>query len=536
MKKILLIISALTLTVACQKETPVNGDRSVQIRLSTGGSIGTRAPEPEYSDVSIKTVDILVFNNSSTKDDHSDATYLYSRYAWQKSGDIYSTTLKEGTDLDLYFAINARSVVNGAALTEGTTWADVQKKLVMSGPINRSANGLPMWGYRYNESISSNAAANNFGIIKVLRSIASADIYMTATNFTLEAGSAEFAANQGYLAFIVGDNVDYDDDELLSNYGKPQYDYYLKSPLIPVANTTNGTPATTTTGQVLYSTVAADNNNILNQLYFYENDGPDSETSPTNGRTYTKIVLAGKYDPTPTDNTDNADLKTTYYPLAFRDTKIDEGTSSNDRVPIIRNRKFEFRITNVNGPGYKNIDDARAGNDLNMTYDVIEWDTWTDVTIVVGADGKYLSIAPSRNEGLVQQASLYRNATSTDEFTFTTDIDIDKFELALSESGAKIALTDDEKDAGYIAKIANAYYEVVLIQTTKPAKSGDKYQGKFLVTAKQNYDPARDPDSSTLTVTAGLVELSLEIFQRNASLEDWIDGGDQPWTAKGEIE
>ncbi len=534
MKKISLLISALVLFAACAKESPIDGNQGVQIRLSTGYSLSgmTRA---ELSDVSIREVDVLVFDNSATTDNHLDAKFLYSRYAWQKSGDLYSATLKEGSNLDIYFVINARSTLSAAALVANMTWEEAQKKLVMQGAVDRPAKGLPMWGYSYGQSVNSNASKNDFGTVKVVRAIAAADVEINATNFILQETSAEYVTNQGYLAFLVdaanlkgknnaGEYID------LVGINNPQVDYYLQNPLIPAGTTTGISPNDNRIVHTLdkdENSEGYDGNSSLDKLYFYENEGPNSETAPTNGRKYTKIVLKGKWDKgTPLNPDDDV---VSYYPLAFRDTRT-EG-NDNARVPIVRNRKFTFSISKVNGDGYPTLEEAKQGSDLNISYDVIEWDEWTDTNLIVGGDGRFISLSPSRNEGLIKAASLYRNATSTDQIDFTTDITIDEFSLALTQSGAQITLTEAEKAAGYAAKIANEFYEIALIKLSEPGSDGE-YRCRFIFTARKDYLPAEPTPASTMTVSAGMVRFAIEVFQRNASPEDWEDGGNQHWDAE----
>jgi hypothetical protein len=545
MKKIFILVSAIALFTACQKEVSRDGSAPVQIRISTGSSLGgakTRAND--YADNAVVRVDVLVFDNSATPTNHLDAELVEIRYAYKKSGgsDIYSTTLKAGSNLDLYFAINAQQIIedadltvkNTATSTAGDTWEDVLEALIMTPAdmINRPEYGLPMWGYRYGETINQNAANNNFGTVYMTRAVASADIEISATNFTLLEASAEYVTDKGYLGYLVdADNLKAKDDDKnfidLTNLNKPNAHYWLISPNIPTDATTGTSPNDYRVAHTLNKTtgtVGYDGNNSLNRLYFFENDGPNSETAPTNGRQYTKIVLKGIWD----DPDVAVDTKETYYPLAFRN-RNENGDLINERVDVIRNRKFEFSISNVNGHGYDNPEDAKKGGDLNMKYEVIAWDEWEDTDLVVGSDSRWISFSPSRNKTEVKQASLYRNATSTDEISFTTNYDPEEFALTLSDSGAEVTLTADEEAAGVLAKVANAHYEITLVYLGDNA--ADEAMGKFIFTAKHDY--VSSTPESVLTVSNAYVKFLLRVDQENATPEDWIDGGKQPWTAEG---
>jgi hypothetical protein len=535
MKKLLILISALATFSACQKEVTRDGSAPVQIRISTGMGIGgaaTRAAGDNFGEETVDRVDVLVFNNTDTPTDHSDATLVETRYAYKKSGDLYNTTLKAGTGLDLYFAINAEAIIAAADFAIGDTWATVQQSLIMTpaNMINRAEVGLPMWGYRYGETISSGAAGNNFGTVFMTRAIASADVTITATNFNLLEGSVEYVTDKGYLAYLVdevGSPFSVGTATGTLNYDKPQMHYWLTEPQIPSSATTGTSPADYRVVYTLDKTEGTgDGNNILKQLYFFENDGPNSETNPTNGRKYAKLVLKGAWDQGTPENT--SDDIVSYYPLAFRD-RAENGSLINERVDIIRNRKFAFEISNVNGNGYPTLEEAKNGGDLNMKYEVIPWENWNDSDIVVGSDSRWVSISPSRNKQEIKQASLYRNMTSTDEINFTTNYDVTEFTLALTD-GATVALTADDEAAGIIAKVANEYYEIALVDTGDNAAG--EATGKFIFTALQDY--VATPPVSTLTVSNPYMKFLLKVDQENSSPEDWVDGGDQPWTAGGE--
>jgi hypothetical protein len=519
MKKIiLLIIPALTFMAACQKEVPVGDERTVEIKISTGTTIGAATRADDMDDDTIGTVDILIFNSKDLEPEA--ATFEYTRYAWKKSGssDLYNAILKTGGDLDIYFAINARKAIEEAALTVGETFASVKSKLKLTGAIDRAADGLPMWGYRHGVTLSE-SANNNFGTIKVLRAVSTAEIYITATNFSLLSGSVEYTSSQGSLAYSVG-NIEFSTGDTPT---APSLDYQLKSPEVPAG--------TTTDGSIGYTLIPTDTKNqIADKFYFYEND--KDETTATAAKRYTKMVIAGKWNNnTPEDATDDV---VSYYPLAFRDKEATAG--SNPRVSIIRNTKFVFRITNVNGKGYPSLEDAKQGEDLNMEYDVIEWNEWEEGDIVM-VEGMWISVGKSRNEearsgGQMKTASLWRNVTSTDQIDFTTNIDFTELELLLDDGVVDEDLTDETLvvNGTITGKIANDYYEVYLVKGRSETVDGEvKTHGSLVFVAKQLY---ADRTPSVLTINSDLIKYSINIVQRNSSPQDWIDGGDQGVTLK----
>ena len=547
MKKIFLLISTVAMFAACQRETPINGDSTVEIRLSTGASLagGPRTRGVELGEEDIDNVDVLVFKRDPLyPDDPSKAIFQYGRYAWHKGSSIYSVVLKEGANVDLYFAINARGTLSAAESTgklteQTTTWAEARKALVLSGLIDRKTDGLPMWGHRYGENISTNSASNKFGTVKVLRAVATADLDFTAAdNFILQEASVEFASDQGNLAFTVDPaNIIYDDDITDFNINKPQHDYQLKTPEVPTG--------TDTDVQILYTLPTLNSidpiahpeidgktsNKIESEFYFYENDA-----NGENDKDYTKIVVKGKWDQgTPEDPDDDVE---SYYPLAFREKTVynnpedpnDPLNGTNLRAAIIRNHKYQFQITNVNGNGYETPDEAKKGTDMNMTYKVIEWAQWADRDIIM-MEGMWVSFADSRNEGLSKTAALYRNAGSTDEIEITTNIPLNEFKMTFPLPDGVVVTPESEgatpaewNARGIVAKIANNLFTVTLVRNGTPAvnSSGETvHYGKYIFEARTPYAPS---NTSQVRVETGLIKFNLDILQRDATPDDWEEG------------
>lgn len=495
MKKILLLLPVLASLGACQVTTPEPGSssREVEIRLSTAKGL-TRADE---TDETIKTVDILVFDSKDK--DPEDAVFLYSRYAWLKSGDVYNAVLKVGEELDVYFAINARETITAADLKaeDNLSWSDVREKLLLTNtaadPV-ALADGLPMWGYRHNITLQD-GVMNRFGTVKLLRAIASTDVKISDDNFTLHAGHIVFASTQGYLPFTVdAANMDFG-EHVGVDLENPQVDFKLKSPEIPTG--------TTTTVDFRYEVPvdAAEPDEIKNVLYFFENEGPVG----TNGKRNTKLIVEGVWDNPATTEVETA---VTYYPLSFRDKSAEEG--ENDRLTVIRNRKFSISITKVNGAGYPTLDEAKEGEDMNLSYEVIPWDDWTDGAMVSGSE--YIFLANDRNYGLQKTALLYRNATSTDVISFTTNIPLANFDLKLTNGGVVV-----EPD-----RVANECYAIRVVQDSVDADG--RISGHFEFTAKKDYVNAETNPVAMLTVNAGQIEFQIHVSQQDASPDDWNGG------------
>ena len=453
---------------ACRKTSIYGWDNAevseVDLRFSTS-EVMTRSGE--VSERAINTVDVLVFGGTPK-------TFMYHRYAWQKSGNLYSATLKIGTDQDLYFAINARSVIDAAALTEGMSWSEAQAALVMENPeafnLTTTNNGLPMWGFALNRTISdapSNSSVNNLGTIKLLRSVAAVEINVEDDNFTLKEGSIAYGADKGLLAFNP------------TNISTPDVQGNFRTNNLEIP--TEMTPAKT-----WYRTPQTGSNELKHVFYMYENN---------NLSKHTKVILEGKWSGSSKGNT--------FYPLSLRNQE------TNDKLPVKRNNKFIIIVTKVNGDGYATWEEARDAEEVNMDYDVIVWDESHDESIIIDGS-QYIMMQRSANDNSVgRTATLYRATGSADSIAFNTNIPLETFEMQLDNGGGFPDLSDK-------TLIENARFRAE-IKTV----DGINY---FKFNALQNYGVTNNP--STLTVTTGRIKFEITINQINFDPNDWIDGGE----------
>ncbi len=86
-------------------------------------------------------------------------------------------------------------------------------------------------------------------------------------------------------------------------------------------------------------------------------------------------------------------------------------------------------------------------------------------------------------------------------------------------------ITEEEEEAGVLAKVRNRFYEIILVSTGTNADG--EAEGKFVFTAREDY--SAENVESTLTVSNPYVKFLLKVDQENSSREDWTDGGKQPW-------
>lgn len=463
LKMFLFVFAAIGL-MGCSKDasvtTPGTGEAEVEVRFMNL----TQTKAPIASENTVHTVDLLVFDHSTGTE--NEAVFLYSRYAWLKAESTYRTVLKEGSGLNIYFAVNARSLIDdmnsGMSSNVVYTYADVKNMLVVQNPDQIDlADGLPMWGMALDRTVSG-SVSNSLGVVKLLRSVASTDITVTANNFALSKGHIVYGADKGYLPYSSG------------NVSAPNSsgDFQVLTPEAPVGMLTNK--------EWSFAPVAGVNN-INNVFYMYENDANGS-----GGKKQTKVILEGKWSNS--DKTQN-----TFYPLAFRDP------DTNDKLQVKRNTKYIFYITNVNGDGYESLEEAKDAEDVNMEYQVIEWNQYDDGDIFI--DGSLYFSIPSKKAVLANQEG------ATDELVFTTNYALNSILMKYNESDTGVASVIDTHNR-FKVEVLTKY------------KDGIPYTC-FAITAKQVYGTSDNP--ATLIVTAGRIKFAVEIEQMQ---EKWEAGGD----------
>ena len=202
MKKILLILLPLVIGMtSCKNEgTNLQGDeRVVEMKLST--QVKTYAPGDETAaEKALNDLTLFVFDG-----DQATSKLEYTKQAWKKTGstDTFTTNLKVASGVTIYFAANVKSFIEAlpaGTLDEGMTYAEVLEVLVMGNANSLSTtNGLPMWGSVKNVDIKD-IIVNDLGSVKLLRSVASADVFMQLTDpaqFELQKGHSVIAPNKG---------------------------------------------------------------------------------------------------------------------------------------------------------------------------------------------------------------------------------------------------------------------------------------------------------------------------------------------------
>ncbi len=359
--------------------------------------------------------------------------------------------------------------------------------------VGSSFTPLPMWG----ETASSYAVTTTltFPEVSLIRSVARIDVGVNVAG----AINTPLAVGLDDLFYISDINV--------YNTNKAGY----AAPL--AANMGTGADV----GKAVLPTVAAsfaDRNStklsyplspagfgLFHDIYIAESDNK-TQTDPVK----ITCLLIGGYYTKPGDAVNTT--KKTWYRIDF----YERGTGSNPsdvKLDILRNHRYLVNITSVDGPGYDTENEAFNSLPVNMGLTITDWDEGMDDGIIV--DGtQFVMLKKDRNEQRDDRtAVVYRNAGSTDQIVFSTNIPLEKFEMSLSGGG-------DFPDPEDKTVISNDRFQVA-IRTV----NGVNY---FEFTALDDYGTDLNP--SILTVTAGRIRFLINIVQRNQDSSDWEDGGD----------
>lgn len=470
--KLTLLIPAALLIASCSKdhrgggETPgTNGEKEVEMSFLTPGGTLSRAAIPA-EDV-LHDITLLVFDGQS-----DNSKFLYSRYAWKTSttGNSFKTTLRLGSGLTIYFAANAKDIIQtlegqGDLVGGVTTWGVVRELLLLETPtgFDLANKGLPMWGHKFDIQIADQPN-NSLGRVNLTRSVASTDVQVLSSEFTLEKGHLAYAANKGYLAYT-----------LLSNGT-------ISAPVSPANMATSVDWSTTATG-----------NKIENYFYMYDND---TDLTPTGTNRPTKLILEGKWTGA------GGSGQTTFYPISFRN--LNQATGEYDKKQVTRNNKYLIVVKNVHGDGWGSIEEAKDADDVNVDYDVIDWDENGDGDIMI--DGpKYLYRGAS-------EVKLGHLQNSTEEVVFRTNFDLSDFTMKFGTTGTE----------GTTSAVNDRFKAEIV---TVNAGQADEYTC-FRFTALKDYGADAD-NPSTLYVKVGRLTFKFTVTQDERKPGNWDDEGNQ---------
>ncbi|MDR1882508.1 MAG: hypothetical protein LBR26_06960 [Prevotella sp.] len=312
----------------------------------------------------VSTVDVLVF-------DASNDTFLCHAEGESIVTDGNDSN-KKTFDVDLRAAgniagayvmvvANAHETVNVAANTPSiasATKEDVMKLLEFpsSGKWNVNGNSstpFPMWGMTP-AAISLNTSA--IPAISLIRSVAKIDVGIGldaddaaqglpgGTTFTLESVELHNSLDKGSVA------------PYSNNHDPLNTTAVAASIPGPIAS---GTTAPGINPAIPYSAGTASDGFSTNKfsctgaIYMAEHAAGDRDALSTNPY----LVIGGKY---------NGSSTATYYRLDF----VSGSYPNQEFLPVLRNHRYRFNITEVKGSGYTSAALAAAARPVNLTYDL----------------------------------------------------------------------------------------------------------------------------------------------------------------------
>ncbi len=487
---------------------PRAGVEEIEIEISTGPRGSTRAPldgmdidEGNANESLIETLDLLVFG--------ADGYYLYRSEGTAISTNGGITTFiarfqQTDEELTIHILANSRGQMLewenalDAASTDPTTldWPGVHAQLVDTNPARliNSADftPLPMWGTLENKTLSKTLSPTPWGPVQMLRSVASADLYVARTaataDFELSDLFVYYAPSEGYLGAIEEGN------------GSDPAQYKVPSTMTSSLDAVEAEGRMRATGIATYAVGegadAAQYDGIAYQTYVYDN--PWVATGDDNARP-TRLIVAGYYK--------GSEVKS-YYPVDITDT---DGTYR----PLIRNWKYEFRVRSVSGAGYDNLDEAAqsAVTDINM--EIIEWNKGDEA---IGVDGGMYYMTRSSDEAILQrQAGSTRTVTLTYNVKDGRPVTGDDFSLAWAGGPDTPPAT---------TFVENDYFTVDMVITPDPDVEGTGTV-TLLFTAKQDNDELEERMDEVEVSFRDLL-FTIDVRQLDGASDGWDDGGEIP--------
>lgn len=500
----ILLAALMYAGVSCQRGDSApqpDTSKEVEIEISTAPqqSKSTRAPldgqDKDTGDAKeriVNTLDLLVFSAGDE--------FLYRREAVKLSSDenTFRALLVESEEtLTVHLFANCQALLRtweAGGTRTGLSWETVHGQLADAQPERLVNSGdfqpLPMWG-TLKDKISSTSSPTKWGPVSMLRSVASIDLFVEqntkTADFVLTDLFAYFAANKGFVGAIEKSSA------------TPPKQYLVPADMATSLNAVEGTRMQAT-GKKQYTVVENSEtltyDGIAYQMYIYENEYLN--TSNGDAKRPTRAIVAGYYKQTG----DPADWEKSYYPV---DLVYDNGQYR----PVIRNWKYEFKVTAVNGPGYPSLEEAARGATSDLNVNIISWNK-DDVQI--GVKGHYYVTMESKEVYLWRYRDDFKKLNLSYE---VKDDDPAQFTIHFKDdsNGDETAVTNG---------IENDWFRVVMNQT--PGTGGGTVE--FTVTALQDYD--KDHCEEFVKVKFRDLEFTVYITQLDSSEEDWDDGGDIP--------
>ena len=292
-----------------------NGDEVFQYRAPISGSIKYNKDDSSKAEITIKLVESI-----SSEDQYR----------------IVVVANYDFSDIDLN-----KDVTSKSEILEQLTYS-------LPGKWNADTDNysrFPMWGENAPITISDGMA---YPEINLYRALARVDIGL---NFSAENGKLTEQA-EGLSEFKIKEVFVYRTYNM--GYVAALNTDFTATPSIP-----SGAERHKDTSPLSYKIPDGGANRYVREIYIPEADLP---SSPDNGNTHC-IVVGGYY---------KNSSAVSYYRLDF----ARENSETRSYLPVLRNHRYVFNITQVRGPGAKSADIALKthGTIENLGYDLMVWD------------------------------------------------------------------------------------------------------------------------------------------------------------------
>lgn len=497
-KIILTLLISLTI-FSCRKDRLdiLDSDSLLRISLTTPlSSPGTKTEEVGSADQQIQSVHLFFFKQESSTDETRDidSDQLYSVVKGESITHTTTANIKtfdvklkvESQHRDDIFYCYAITNLSESEMTidfittlKGKTYSELYASLQKS--FDKANQDLIMWG---ESSTTFQPSAVTSLSLNLLRSVARVDVGVgeytgsgwsntTTPTFT----SIDFLLKEVYI-----------------------YRPNIKMSYMPLGNTKpsyNANPYTVIqpsdiTGQATidaptqYAVSAANitTNNFHEGIYTPESDVVFSDATPGNIHHLDRcaIVVGGSYKSSP---------NTSYYRVDFKD-------SPTAVMNVLRNHLYRVIITGVLADGYETPKEAYESKTTNISTTIQDWNEQDQHIIFDGQN--WFSI---EKKTIVLPGS--KDATGL--LSISSSMDVRTWQMGLGSD----ALT------------TNSSVENDLFTLTKPSTS---VGGVLTVTTKKALLPTETQNASILTIKAGRLEFSVNIYQRHDASTDWTPEGD----------
>ena len=340
-----------------------------------------------------------------------------------------------------------------------------------------------MWG-KANEDLIPSTPQQKLSV-PLLRSVARVDVAVDekVTNFTLT--EVHIYKPNNRLSVM----------PKLDNYDAPGHK--VTTPSVP-AGTTILTP------NWKYDVVAG--NQIDYSIYIPESDvilNGDGTPGDANHLNRCAIVVGGKYP--------DGNAPTTYYRIDFKEgTPASGGTPSGKLMDVLRNHRYNVRITQVMGRGEETPDKAYESRTADVTAEII---TWTDNNQNIAFDGT--------NWASVERKEVHLNDGQGVEALLQLLSNVKPSQWSMQFSLPNGTATSAEVTD---ASVSGSHFEV-----TKPADRPDaatEQGGKLTIRTKEALPAGSQKRHEVLTIRIGRLEVVVNLYQHPYSDTEWENGGD----------